>query len=127
MIKPLLCVIVLTISHYLLAGNCESVASETDLKKHVLKKLSSKSGEVREIKFFASWCQECKSHLSTLSKSGNHTSTILVALWDKKKNAESVLSYFGLKSACYIDENQLIAKYFKVKKVPFSVNLPNKG
>ena len=84
---------------------------------HAVKKYTPK-----KIIFFASWCKNCKEHLTK----ENLSSSIFVAAFDEKDRAEKVMNAFFKDTdhvVCLWDADQTIVKKYKVKGLPFEVDI----
>ena len=76
----------------------------------------------KKIIFFASWCKNCKDHLTN----ANLSSSIFVAAFDERTRAENVMNAFFKDNdtvICLWDAEQTIVKKYKVKGLPFEVDI----
>lgn len=76
----------------------------------------------KKIIFFASWCKNCKEHLTK----ANLSSSIFVAAFDERTRAEKVMNAFFKDNdevICLWDAEQTIVKKYKVKGLPFEVDI----
>lgn len=95
---------------------CENISSEEGVEK-IIPDLKN----VQYLEFFASWCGECKLKIQRNLKDGKTADRIYVALWDDIDASNRVMKHFDVKSKCFFDAKGLLAKRFKVSKVPTTI------
>jgi hypothetical protein len=71
--------------------------------------------------FFASWCSSCKDHLLSKHPEG----TILVATFDERTAAETVINKLNISIPCFSDDG--IASHYKIDSLPAEITVSRKG
>lgn len=79
------------------------------------------NADATELVFFASWCGDCRSHLTK----PHHGATLLVAAFDEKPLAEKTLDALKVATRCVFDVG--IAEHYGVKFVPQSIKITKTG
>lgn len=78
---------------------------------------------VRNLVFFASWCQSCVESI----KGADLSKDVFIAVFDEKKKAESALSFVlkekSQKAICFFDKDSELAKLHDVTNLPAAVKL----
>lgn len=67
--------------------------------------------------FFASWCGGCKDSLEKSQEEGS----IAIAVFDNKESAQKALQSVNWQKNCFVDQDNILAKHFKITSLPAQV------